>query len=69
MQETTNRIIIWPSTTYPEKTKTSTQKDNTCIPMYIAALWLTRYGNNLSPSRDEWIKMCYLYIMEYCSAN
>ena len=52
---------------YPEKT--IIQKD-TCTPMFIAALFTTArsWKQPKYPSTDEWIKMWYIYTMEYYSA-
>ena len=46
---------------YPKEMKTLTQKD-ICISMFIAAIlpW-PRYGSNLCPLIDEWVKKM-LYI-------
>ena len=45
------------------------QKD-TCIPMFIAALFTiaSSWKQPKCPSTDEWIKMWYIYTMEYYSA-
>ena len=53
--------------TYPEKI--IIQKD-TCTPVFTAALFtITRTWKQPNyPSIDEWIKMCYIYTMEYYSA-
>ena len=52
---------------YPDKT--IIQKD-TCTPMFIAALFTIAktWKQPKCPSTDEWIKMWYIYIMEYYSA-
>ena len=52
---------------YPEKT--IVQKD-TCTPMFIAALFtiVKTWKQPKCASTDEWIKMWYIYIMEYYSA-
>ena len=52
--------------TYPEKI--IIQKD-TCTPVFIAALFtITRTWKQPNcPSIDEWIKMLYIYTMEYYS--
>ena len=52
---------------YPEKT--TTRKD-TCTPMFIAALFTIAktWKQPKCPSTEEWIKMWYMYIMEYYSA-
>ena len=52
---------------YPEKTMT--QKE-TCTPMFIAALYTiaNTWKQPKCPSTEEWIKMRYIYTMEYCSA-
>ena len=52
---------------YPEKTMV--QKD-TCTPMFIAVLFTIAetWKQPKGPSADEWIKMWYIYTMEYCSA-
>ena len=45
------------------------QKD-TCTPMFIAALFTIArtWKQPKCPSTDEWIKMWYIYTMEYYSA-
>ena len=70
-QETKNRITTWPSNSIPEyipkRTKTLNQKD-TCIPMFIAALFTIAkiWKQPKCPPTDEWIKkMWYRYTMEY----
>ena len=52
---------------YPEKT--IIQKD-TCIPMFIAALFTIArsWKQSKCPLTDEWIKIWYIYTMEYYSA-
>ena len=52
---------------YPEKT--IIQKD-TCTPMFTAALFTIArsWKQPKCPSTDEWIKMWYIYTMEYYSA-
>ena len=52
---------------YPEKTMT--QKD-TCTPVFIAALYTISktWKQPKCPSTEEWIKMWYIYTMEYYSA-
>ena len=52
---------------YPEKT--IIQKD-TCTPMFIAALFTIArsWKQPKRPLTDEWIKMWYIYTMEYYSA-
>ena len=52
---------------YPEKTMTC--KD-TCTPMFIAALFAIakKWKQPKCPSTEEWIKMWYIYTMEYYSA-
>ena len=55
--------------TYPEKTITF--ETDTCIPMFIAALFTIArtWKQPRCPSRDEWIKkLWYIYIAEYYSA-
>ena len=49
--------------------KTIIQKD-TCTPMFIAALFTIAkpWKQPKCPSTDEWIKMWYIYTMEYYSA-
>ena len=49
--------------------KTTIQKD-TCAPMFIAALFIIAktWKQAKCPSTDEWIKMWYIYTMEYYSA-
>ena len=51
---------------YPEKT--IIQKD-TCIPVFIAALFTIArsWKQPQCPSTNEWIKMWYIYTMEYYS--
>ena len=51
---------------YPEKT--IIQKD-TCTPVFIAALFTIARTRKQPkcPSTDEWIKMWYIYTMEYYS--
>ena len=53
---------------YPEKT--IIQKD-TCTPMFIAALFTIArsWKQSKRPSREEWIKMRFIYTMEYYSAS
>ena len=52
---------------YPEKTII---QNETCTPMFIAALFtIARTWNQPKcPSTGEWIKMWYIYTMEYYSA-
>ena len=52
---------------YPDKT--IIQKD-TCTPMFIAALFTIAktWKQPKCPLTDEWIKMWYIYTMEYYSA-
>ena len=52
---------------YPEETKIET---DTCIPVFIAALvTIARtWKQPRCPSTDEWIKLWYIYTMEYYSA-
>ena len=52
---------------YPKETEI--EKD-TCIPLFIEALFTMEVGSNLEcPSTDEWLKkFCYIYTMEYYSA-
>ena len=55
---------------YPKKIEKLFQK-NSCIPMFIAALFTTAKIRKQPkcPSTDKWItKIWYIYIMEYCSA-
>ena len=49
---------------YPEETKI--EKD-TCIPLFIAALFTVAvtWKQLRCPSTDEWIKLWYIYTMEY----
>ena len=50
---------------------TTTAKKNTCILMFIAALFATgkTWKQPECPSKDEWIKkMWYICMMEYYSA-
>ena len=50
---------------YPEKTVT-----HTCTPMFTAALFAIAktWKQPKCPLTEEWIKMWYIYTMEYCSA-
>ena len=52
---------------YTEETKI---EKNTCIPLFIAALFTIhrRWKQPRFPSTDEWIKLWYIYTMEYYSA-
>ena len=52
---------------YPEKSMT---RKDTCTPMFIAALFTIAktWKQPKCPSTEEWIKMWYMYIMEYYSA-
>ena len=52
---------------YPEKTRT---RKDTCTPMFTAALFATAktWKQPKCPSTEEWIKMWYIYTMEYYSA-
>ena len=52
---------------YPEETKIET---DTCIPVFTAALvTIARtWKQPRCPSTDEWIKLWYIYTMEYYSA-
>ena len=52
---------------YPEETKI--EKD-TCIPLFTAALFTIGriWKQPRCPSTDEWIKLWYIYTMEYYSA-
>ena len=46
-------------------------KENTCTPMFIAALFIIArtWKQTRCPSADEWIrKLWYMYTMEYYSA-
>ena len=54
---------------FPEKMKTIIQKD-TCTPMFITALFTIArtWKQPKYPSTEEWIKMWYIYTMEYYSA-
>ena len=51
---------------YPDKTKV--EKD-TCIPLFIAALFTVAitWKQLRRPLTDEWIKLWYIYTMEYYS--
>ena len=53
---------------YPEETKI---EKHTCIPLFIAALFTTArtWKQPRCPSTDEWIKLWYIYTMEYYSAT
>ena len=52
---------------YPEKTKI--EKD-TCLPLFIAALFTVArtWKQPRCPLTDKWIKLWYIYSMEYYSA-
>ena len=52
---------------YPEETKI---KKDTCIPLFIAALFTVArtWKQPRCPSTDEWMKLWYIYTMEYYSA-
>ena len=52
---------------YPKETKI--EKD-TCIPLFITALFTTDriWKQPRCPLTDEWIKLWYIYTMEYYSA-
>ena len=52
---------------YPEETKI---ERDTCIPLFIAALFTIArtWKQPRCPSTDEWIKLWYIYTMEYYSA-
>ena len=52
---------------YPDKT--IIQKD-TCTPIFIAALYTIAktWNQTKCPPADEWIKVWYIYTMEYHSA-
>ena len=52
---------------YPEQAKV--EKD-TCIPLFIAALFTIArtWKQPRCPFTDEWIKLWYVYTMEYYSA-
>ena len=54
---------------YPEETRHMYEKD-TCIPLFIAALFTIArtWKQPRCPSTDEWIKLWYIYTMEYYSA-
>ena len=49
--------------------ETNIEKD-TCIPLFIAALFTIArtWKQSRYPSTDEWIKLWYIYTMEYYSA-
>ena len=49
---------------YPEETKI---KKDTCIPLFIAALFTVArtWKQPRGPSTDEWMKLWYIYTMEY----
>ena len=70
-QKTKNRVAIGSNnpTLGIYRDKTIIQKD-TCTPMVIAALFTIArtWKQPKCPSTDEWIKMCYVYTMEYYSA-
>ena len=52
---------------YPEETKI---ENDICTPMFTAALFTIArtLKQTRRPSTDEWIKLCYIYTMEYYSA-
>ena len=52
---------------YPDKTFI---QNDTCTPMFTAVLFpiAKTWKQPKCPSTDEWIKMWYIYIMEYYSA-
>ena len=52
---------------YPEETKI--EKD-TCIPLFIEALFIIprTWKQPRCPLTDEWIKLWYIYTMEFYSA-
>ena len=52
---------------YPEETKIGR---DTCIPLFIEALFiiLRTWKQPRCPLTDEWIKLWYIYTMEYYSA-
>ena len=52
---------------YPEK---NIVQKYTCTPMFIAALFAIArtWKQHKCPSTEEWIKMWYIYTMEYYSA-
>ena len=54
---------------YLEKMNTLNRK-YTCTPMFIAVLFIIArtWKQPKCPSTDEWIKMWYIYTMEYYSA-
>ena len=54
---------------YPEKTKTLIRKD-THTPLFIAAQFTIAktWKQPKCPSTDEWMKMRYMYTIEYYSA-
>ena len=70
-QKTKNRVPYDPAIPllgiYPDKTVI--QKD-TCTPMFTAALFTIAniWKQPKCPSIDDWIKMWYIYTMEYYSA-
>ena len=53
---------------YPEETKIEKE---TCIPFFIAALFTIArtWKQPRGPATDEWIKLWYIYTMEYYSAT
>ena len=64
-QEIKNRITIWPSNSTPgyisKKMKALTQKD-TCIPMFIAAIFriAKTWKQSKCPSSDDWLENGFL---------
>ena len=70
--KTRNKTTIWPSNPTPRHIPWGTQNwKNTCIPMFIATLFIiARTWKQLRcPSIDEWIKkLWYIYTVEYNSA-
>ena len=51
---------------YPEEARV---ENDTCIPLFIAALFTIArtWKQPRCPSTDEWIKLWYIYTMEYYS--
>ena len=71
-QRSKNRIAIWSrnSAFGHVLEKTIIQKD-TCSPIFIAALFTPAktWKQSKCPSTDTWIKMLYIYSVEYYSAR
>ena len=71
-QKTKNRTTYNPAIPLLSiyQTKLSTEKNNTCTRMFVAALFTIAktWKQPKYPVTDEWIKMWFIYAMEYYSA-